>query len=85
MKLYPYDRKDLKKDYRPGKNQALLLEFVESGLDCAKLEGYTQKSARYCQSNLRTCAVRIGLANTVRIHTEGSNVFLLRVTDDDRK
>lgn len=85
MKLYPYDRKDLKKDYRLGKNQAILFEFLESGLDCAKLEGYTQKKARYCQSNLRTCALRLGLANSIRIHIEGNDVFLLRITNDNQK
>lgn len=84
MKFHPYERKDLKKVYRPGHNQKLLYEFVDSGLDCAKLEDYPQKSARVCQTNLRTSAVRAGLGNTVRIHVEGENVFLLRITDDDR-
>lgn len=84
MKLYPYERKDLRNGYRLGRNQKILYEFANSGLDCAKLEDYPQKSARICQSNLRTASLRIGLANTVRIHTEGENVFLLRITDDDR-
>ena len=84
MKLHPYERGDLKCNYRFGRNQAILMEFVDSGLDCAKLEGYPHKNARICQSNLRTTAVRIGLANTVRIHTEGQDVFLLRITDDDQ-
>lgn len=84
MKLYPYERKDLKSGYRFGRNQKILYEFVNSGLDCAKLEDYPQKSARICQSSLRTASLRIGLANTVRIHIEGENVFLLRVTNADQ-
>lgn len=84
MKIMPYKREDLKKNYHTGRNQAILLEFANSGLDCTKLEEYPQKNARICQSNLRTAAVRIGLGNSIRIHAEGNDVFLLRVTDDDR-
>lgn len=82
MKLTPYERKNLKL-YKPGNNQALLFEFVNSGMDCAEVEDYPHKSAKICQSNLRTCAKRLGLQNSVRVVIRKDSVFLVRRHQED--
>lgn len=83
MKFVPYERKNLKRVYRPGPNQELLLEFANSGLDCAKIEGFTHKNAKICQSNLRTSAKRIGLGNTIKVTVRGEEVFLVRKNNQE--
>lgn len=79
MKMVPYNKDELKY-LKPGHNQKLLLEFAESGLDCVKLEGYPQKNAKTCQSNLSTAAVRLGLRH-IKVVVRKENVFLLKVTE----
>ena len=59
MKLIPYDEKKLKWR-KPGSNQALIKEFLESGEECVKVENFTQKSAKIAQSNITTCARKNG-------------------------
>lgn len=82
MKLVPYDRSKLK-IYKPGRNQAILLEFVESGLDCVKVEDWTHKNAKVCQSNLGACALKLGLQNSVRVVIRKGEVFLVRKDKED--
>lgn len=85
MKLTPYDRKSFgKRTYKLCKNQKILNEFVESGMDCAKLENYPHKNAHSCYSCLRVSAMNLGLGNVISIHIKGKDVYLLRVTDDDQ-
>ena len=85
MRLTPYDRKKFdKRIYKLCKNQKILNEFVESGLDCAKLEDYPHKDAHSCYSCLRVSAMNMRLGNVISIHVEGNDVYLLRVTDDDQ-
>lgn len=82
MKFVPYNRKDLNKGYKPGRNQALLFEFAESGLDCARVADFPHKSAKNFQTCLIECAKRIGLSNTIQICVRSGQVYLLRRIDD---
>ena len=84
MKLAPYNRENMAKSYRLGKNQKLLLDFIDSGLDCARVEDFPHKSATICQSVLRISAARIGLGNSIRICTRGGEVYLLRKTNNQK-
>ena len=77
MKLTPYDVTKLNL-YKPGKNQKLLTEFVNSGETCAEVENYTQKSAKTAQSSLMVAAKKLGLNNSVRIAKRKDRVFLVR-------
>ena len=77
MKLTPYDVTKLNL-YKPGKNQKLLTEFVNSGETCAEVENYTQKSAKTAQSNLSTTINTLGLKNSVRVVIRKEHVFLVR-------
>lgn len=77
MKLTPYDITKLKL-YKPGKNQKLITEFVNSGETCAEVENYTQKSAKVAQSNLSATINTLGLKNSVRVVIRKDRVFLVR-------
>lgn len=77
MKLFPYDEEKLKWR-KPGSNQALIKEFLESGQNCVKVENFTQKSAKSAQSNISVCARKMGV-HTVKAVIRGNELFLLRV------
>lgn len=50
MKLVPVDEKLLVGSYKTTNNKQLIDEFIESGMKCAEVEGFTQKDAKklYC-------------------------------------
>lgn len=77
MKLVAYDVKKLK-IYRPCKNQKLILEFLNSDMDCAKVENDTHKSASVAQSNFQGSIKRLGLQNSVMAVRRGNEIFLVR-------
>lgn len=49
--------------YKPTKNQRILKEFIDSGMECAKLEGWTNKTASSCASSLSASVRRFGFNN----------------------
>ena len=77
MKLTPYDVTKLKL-YKPGKNQEIITEFVNSGETCMEVENYTQKNASIAQSNLSVSIDTLGLKNSVRVVIRKEHVFLVR-------
>lgn len=53
MRLTPYNKNDFDRDtkrHEKGRNQATIEEFMDSGLDCVKVEGWTHKSPEVCQN-----------------------------------
>lgn len=79
MKLVPYEISKLGSIKGYSNNRALLQEFVESDLDCVKVEGFTQKEARYCASSLSNSVKRYRIAN-VKVITRKNEVFLVKKT-----
>lgn len=75
MKFVSCNKEELSKCYKLGRNQKLLVEFNDSGLECAEVIDYHQKDAKICQSNLTVCAARLGLGNSVK---RGERVFLVK-------
>lgn len=77
MKMVPFDAK--KVSYRLCKNQRIINEFVESGLDCAKIEGWTHKNAYIAQRGFTMTTRRMHLEDTVMAASQKGEVFLIRV------
>lgn len=79
MKLIPYDIKEAmkKKRYKPTNNLELLEEFIESGLDCVKVEGWTQKNAEICTSSIKSSIKYYGMTN-IECFYRKDEVFLIR-------
>lgn len=80
MKLVPYEKKYLQaRMYKPTKNAELLEEFASSGLDAAKVEGWTNATAYSATSSLNWSIKRFKYANIKSI-TRNGEVFLIRTT-----
>lgn len=85
MKLVPYNKNDIDRKhlYRQGRNMRMLEEFMESGLDCVKIEDYPHKNATICQQNLTVSITRMGLRKSVKVVKRKDEVFLLRTNPDE--
>lgn len=79
MKLVPYDEKNIKY-YKSTKNLKILEEFIESDMSCAKLEGYTQKNAKNCQTSLLG-SIRKFRIHGVKVLVRKDDVILLKVDE----
>lgn len=78
MKLVPYEREKLEGlGYKPTKLLALLDEFVQSGLDCVKVEGWTHKTAASCASSLAV-AIKRQNRSGIRAVLRNGEVFLIK-------
>lgn len=58
-------------------NFKLLSEFAESGMDCAKVEGYPHKNAESCAVSLRR-AISTYRMYTIGVTVRNGNVYLIR-------
>lgn len=76
MKLIPYNI-DYLRNNKPGKNEAILKEFLNSGQKCVKVEGYPHKNARSFATTFWKSARAYGITN-VSVRTHGDEVFLIR-------
>lgn len=78
MKLVPYEMEKLGPIRRRySENRRILEEFVESGLNCAEIENFTQKSAQSAQSSLIGSIKRYKIT-TVQVAVRKNRVFLIR-------
>lgn len=77
MKFVPYDRKKLGCYYSKTSNLKILESFLESGLDCAKLEGWPHSSAGSCSASLRKSIQRFGIKGVTTTIRKGE-VFLIK-------
>lgn len=77
MKFVPCEKKNLK-GYIPCKNQMLIREFVDSGLDCAKIEDYPHKNAYGCRSAMAMSIRRMGMDSTIGVTASLGDVYIYR-------
>ena len=75
MKLIPYDEKKIY--YAKTSNLRILEEFLNSGLTCAKLEGFPQKNAETCACSLRS-SIRHFKMQGIKIIKRGETIILLK-------
>lgn len=77
MMLTPYSKKDLKIEKTYTDNMRLINEFLESGLDCAKVEGWTHKNPDYCSSSLNR-TIKSNNKRGIRAIVRERRVYLIK-------
>lgn len=78
MKLVAYDREKLGDcNYKRTKLLVVIEEFVESGMDCAKIEGWTHKNAVSCAAALNKAIKRYNKSG-IRVTIRSGEVFLIK-------
>lgn len=79
MKLIPMKKSDIpgRNIYGLCKNQQVLNEFVASGHECVRVDGFENKSASAAANAMNNSAKRIGLLNVKAISRAGK-LYLLR-------
>ena len=83
MKLIPYDKSKLRHTgYVKTKNYLILKEFIDSGLDCAKVEGWKHKNTHSIQWSLQASIKRYKLDGIKCIVVDGE-VFLIKKELED--
>lgn len=63
--------------YEKSGNLKLLEAFADSGLECVKVEGWTQKTAFICAASIRSSIERYHMDNFDCVSRNGE-VFLIR-------
>lgn len=63
-------------------NYATIKEFIDSGLDCAKVENWHHKKASGCSWSLNNCAKAYGFKN-IKAITRKENVFLIKIKENE--
>lgn len=76
MKMTPYDKSKLSVRMPRSNNYGIIEEFVRSGYECVKLEGYTQRDATICALSLRASIKRYGFH--VDVAKRGEDVYLIK-------
>lgn len=77
MQLVPYDKAKLGTiKYRRTKNQAILEEFVNSGVECVEIVNFPYRSAKYGQASLMKTVERLGYR--VLVTTRKDRLFLIK-------
>lgn len=79
MKLIPYDKAKIEgiMYYKKTDNLKILEEFASSGLDCAKVDEFSNKSAFSCSNSLNHSIKRYKFAGIRAISRRG-NVYLIK-------
>lgn len=80
MKLVPYDRNkiwNVNGYYSKSANYRLLAEFINSDMDCAKVENYTHKTSASCAASLARSAKRFGF-NNIKVRESKGEVYLIK-------
>lgn len=80
MKLVKYDinKMDNADGYRKSDNDKILEEFVESGMDCAKVEGFLHTTSMSCASSLNNSIKRYHIGGVRAVSRKGE-CFLIKV------
>lgn len=66
--------------YTRTKNQEIIDEFIRSGLDCAKLEGWTNNSASCCAASINQTIKKMRYHGVKAISRRGQ-VYLIKIED----
>lgn len=81
MRLVAYDLKNLENpNMTKSKNQALIEEFMASDMTCAKVEGFTQKTAISCANSLNISIKRFNFGG-VRAISRRNEAFLIKTNE----
>lgn len=82
MKLVEYDINKIEgaKIYKKTENMKILEEFIESGMDCAKIEGFNQNSAMGCAASLNSSIKRYNLGG-IRAISRKRNCYLVKIQE----
>lgn len=80
MRLVAYDMNKLStgRGFAKTKNLEIIEEFVDSGMDCAKVEDFTQKNADVCANGLNQSIKRFSKKGIKAISRNGE-VFLIKI------
>lgn len=82
MKLVPYDMQKSNlfsyRGYKRSNNLKILEEFIDSDLDCAKVEGFTQKNATTAAKSLNNSIKRYKFLN-IHANARKNNLFLIKI------
>lgn len=84
MKLVKVNRNEVLKErslYKKSNNLLLLEQFIESGMGCAKVEGYTHNSPTSCAAALSRSIKNYNLHGIMCIQRK-NNVYLIRIEDE---
>lgn len=80
MKLVPYDRNKINnvdRYYSKSANHVLLMEFINSDMDCAKVENYPHKTSTSCAASLARSVKRYGF-NSIKVRESKGEVYLIK-------
>lgn len=82
MKLVEYDINKIEgaKCYKKSDNLRILEEFIESGMEYAKVEGFNNKTAMHCATSLNTSIKRYNLGGIRAISRKGV-CYLIKITE----
>ena len=79
MNLVRWDIKNIDNTcYSKTKNQSILEEFINSGMECAKVEGWTQPQAYHCASSLNN-TIKNSRMHGVKAISRKGEVILIKV------
>ena len=80
MKLVPYDKTKLnmRRCYKPTRNYKFLMEFIESGLDCVRIEDYPHKSTDSAQASFVNSIKHFHMTQIRCIRCDGK-LYLIRI------
>jgi hypothetical protein len=86
MELIAYDKKKIKNidGFRKSDILMAIEKFVESDMDCVKIEGWTHKHATSCMSSFRNAINRYKIGG-VRVLVRNGEVFLIKETKTKTK
>lgn len=80
MRLVPYDKSKIRSKYfAVTVNQQILDEFVNSGLECAKVEGWTNASPGSAANSLNTSIKRFKYGG-IKAVSYNKEVYLVKTT-----
>ena len=84
MKLIAYDKIKIKNigGYKKTDNMLIVEEFIESGLDCVKVEGWTQKEAYRCAWSINQTIKRMKKSG-IRALSRDGEVFI--ITEESKR
>lgn len=81
MRLTPFNRADLRlAAYRKTKNYSILMEFLNSDMDCARIERAEGDNAYQYANSLRRSIKYFNL-NSIKVSVRKDDVFLIRKVD----
>lgn len=81
MNLVPYDARKIR-TRKYGCNQAIFEEFLNSELECVKIENYSHKNVNSCYSSLRSSLIGADLTGSIRVVMLKREVYLIKRTGE---